>query len=121
MSPYGEPNLFDKEQFLHFLPGEGDGNFRTSKDIAGTPLGAVYWYFEKHYWIDPISRAPCVKHLTLDYHYLGNEGFPGYVIYDNYMKLEHITSGRVYGFRGKGFIPLKNVKKGKVAYLMQRS
>lgn len=114
ISPYGEPNLFDKEQFLQFLPGGGDGNFRSSKDIAGTPLGAVYWDYEGLYWIDPITGEPYVKHLTLDYHYLGNEGFRIYVINDNYIELEHVTSGTVYGFRGKGFIPLKNVKKGKI-------
>lgn len=114
LSPFGDANLFDKEQFLQFLPGGADGNFRSSKDQAGTPIGQVYWDYQGIYWIDPIASEPYVKHLTLDYDYMGNEGFELYVINDNYIELLHMASGTVYGFSGKGFIPLKNVKKGKI-------
>ena len=114
ISPYGTANLFDKEGFLQFLPGGGDGNFRSSKDPEGTPISQVYWDYEGIYWIDGLAGEPYVKHLTLDYEQLGNEGFQLYVINDNYIELLHLASGTVYGFSGRGFIPLKNVKKGKI-------
>jgi len=112
-SPYGNPNEFDYENFLQFLPGGGDGNFKSSQDLNGTPINDIYWDYTGIYNVDDVSGDPYSKYLTLDYDYLGNEYFVLDVINDNTIELFHDPSGTLYRFRGKGYIQLKN-KEGKM-------
>ncbi|MEL6810506.1 MAG: nicotinic acid mononucleotide adenyltransferase [Bacteroidota bacterium] len=112
-SPYGDPNEFDNENFLQFLPGGGDGNFQSSQDLEGTPIGDIYWDYTGIYNIDDVVGDRYRKYLTLDYDYLGNEYFELDVINDNTVELFHDPSGTLYRFRGQGFILLKQ-KEGKM-------
>jgi len=112
-SPYGDPNEFDNENFLQFLPGGGDGNFQSSQDVNGTPINNIYWDYTGIYNIDDVAGDLYTKYLTLDYDFLGNEYFELNVINDNTIELFHDPSGTLYRFRGKGYIQLKN-KEGKL-------
>ncbi|MDC7994862.1 nicotinic acid mononucleotide adenyltransferase [Altibacter sp. HG106] len=113
-SATGEVNEFDYEQFLQFLPGGGDGNFRSSQDPNGTPINDLYWDYTGIYNVDPVPGDFYTKYLTLDYDYLGNEFFELNVINDSTIELFHESSGTVYRFRGKGYIPFKSPKEGKL-------
>ncbi|MEZ4875032.1 MAG: nicotinic acid mononucleotide adenyltransferase [Flavobacteriaceae bacterium] len=113
-SPYGDPNPFDYENFLEFLPGGGDGNFLSSQDPNGTNINNVYWDYTGIYNVDDVPGEPHLKYLTLDYDYLGNEYFELSVINDNTIELYHSPSGTVYRFRGKGYIQIKNAERGKL-------
>ena len=112
-SPYGDPNEFDNENFLQFLPGGGDGNFRSSQDVNGTPILDIFWDYTGIYNIDDVPGDLYLKYLTLDYDFLGNEYFELNVINDNTIELFHDPSGTLYRFKGKGYIQLKN-KEGKL-------
>ncbi len=113
-SPYGEPNPFDYENYLQFLPGGGDGNFQSSEDPNGIPYPSVYWDYTGIYNVDPVQGDRYLKYLTLDYDYMGNEYFELSVIDDNTIELFHSFSATVYRFRGKGYIQLKNSATGKL-------
>ncbi|NND62330.1 MAG: nicotinic acid mononucleotide adenyltransferase [Flavobacteriaceae bacterium] len=110
-SNYGEPNEFDYENFLQFLPGGGDGNFQSSQDLNGTPINDIYWDYTGIYNVDDVVGDPYLKYLTLDYDYLGNEYFELNVINDSTIELFHTPSGTLYRFRGKGYIQYKNQRK----------
>ncbi|MBT8255944.1 MAG: nicotinic acid mononucleotide adenyltransferase [Bacteroidia bacterium] len=112
-STYGEPNEFDYENFLQFLPGGGDGNFQSSQDLNGTPINDIYWDYTGIYNVDDVPGNLYSKYLTLDYDYLGNEYFTVDVINDNTIELFHDPSGTLYRFRGKGYIQIKN-SRGKL-------
>jgi hypothetical protein len=112
-SPYGEPNEFDYETFVAFLPGGGDGNFQSSQDPNGTNINSIYWDYTGIYNVDNVPNNRYLKYLTLDYDYLGNEYFELSVSNDNTIELFHETSGTLYRFRGKGYIQYKN-KDGKL-------
>ncbi|MAT90217.1 MAG: nicotinic acid mononucleotide adenyltransferase [Flavobacteriaceae bacterium] len=113
-SPTGEVNEFDYEQFLQFLPGGGDGNFRSSQDPNGTHINDLYWDYTGIYNVDDVPGDFYTKYLTLDYDYLGNEYFELNVINDSTIELFHDSSGTIYRFRGKGYLPFKNPKEGKL-------
>ncbi|MEM7186949.1 MAG: nicotinic acid mononucleotide adenyltransferase, partial [Bacteroidota bacterium] len=112
-SPYGDPNEFDNENFLQFLPGGGDGNFRSSQDLIGTPINDIFWDYTGIYNIDDVPGDLYTKYLTLDYDFLGNEYFELNVINDNTIELFHDPSGTLYRFRGRGYIQLKH-QEGKL-------
>jgi hypothetical protein len=112
-STYGDPNAFDYENFLQFLPGGGDENFKSSQDINGTPINDIYWDYTGIYNVDDVPGDRYSKYLTLDYDYLGNEYFELNVINDNTVELFHDPSGTLYRFRGKGYIQFKS-KEGKL-------
>lgn len=113
-SPYGEPNPFDYENFMQFLPGGGDGNFLSSQDSNGTNINNIYWDYSGIYNVDDVQGNGYRKYLTLDYDYLGNEFFELSVINDNTIELYHNPSGTVYRFRGRGYITIKNNERGKL-------
>ncbi|MCH9660198.1 MAG: hypothetical protein K0U54_04720 [Bacteroidetes bacterium] len=114
-STYGEPNEFDYENFLQFLPGGGDGNFQSSQDPNGTVIYDIYWDYTGIFNIDDVNGDFYSKYLTLDYDYLGNEYFIMDVIDDRTVELFHEPSGTLYRFRGKGYIEYKlNNKRGKL-------
>jgi hypothetical protein len=106
----GTPNEFDYENFVQFLPGGGDGNFRSSQDPNGTNINNIYWDYTGIYNVDDVPGNPYLKYLTLDYDYLGNEYFELSVINDQTIELYHDFSGTVYRFRGKGYIQYKNTE-----------
>jgi len=113
-SPFGDPNPFDYENFVQFLPGGGVGNFQSSQDVPGTPLGSIYWDYTGIYNVDDVPGDPYLKYLTLDYDYMGNEYFEVDVINDSTIELYQTTTGTVYRFGGKGYIPIKNAEGGKL-------
>lgn len=110
-SAYGEPNEFDYENFMQFIEGGGEGNFRSSQDVQGTPIDDIYWDYTGIYNVDDVIGNEYLKYLTLDYDYLGNEYFELSVINDNTIELFHTPSGTLYRFSGKGYIQYKNNKK----------
>ncbi|MCW8980582.1 MAG: nicotinic acid mononucleotide adenyltransferase [Altibacter sp.] len=112
-SDYGNLNEFDNENFVQFLPGGDDGNFRSSQDPNGTDINNIYWDYEGIYNVDDVPNDRYLKYLTLDYDYLGNEYFDLNVIDDNTIELFHDASGTLYRFRGRGYIQYKN-KDGKL-------
>ncbi|PKA83052.1 hypothetical protein ATE92_1198 [Ulvibacter sp. MAR_2010_11] len=112
-SEYGALNEFDNENFVQFLPGGGDGNFRSSQDANGTPINELYWDYTGIYNVDDVPGNQYQKYLTLDYDYLGNEYFDLSVINDNNIELFHDASGTLYRFTGRGYIQYKN-KEGKL-------
>lgn len=110
----GELNEFDYEHFLAFLPGGGDGNFKSSQDPQGTYIYDLYWDYTGIYNVDDVPGDGYLKYLTLDYDFLGNEYFELSVLSDNRIELYHPSSGTFYEFTGRGYIPFKNKKDGKL-------
>lgn len=106
-STYGDPNEFDNENFVQFLPGGGDGNFKSSQDPNGTYIHDIYWDYTGIYNIDDVPGDFYSKYLTLDYDYLGNEYFELDVINDSTIELFHEPSGTLYRFAGRGYIQIK--------------
>lgn len=106
-STYGDPNEFDNENFVQFLPGGGDGNFQSSQDPTGTYIHDIYWDYTGIYNVDDVPGDFYSKYLTLDYDYLGNEYFELDVINDNTIELFHDPSGTLYRFNGRGYIQNK--------------
>ncbi|MGS2763367.1 hypothetical protein [Sinomicrobium sp. M5D2P9] len=99
----GEPNIFDEENFLQFLPDSG-GRFWSSKDRPGTNIDRVFWDYNGRYEIFNISGQPDLKVLTLDYELPDNERFELSVIDDRTIELYHIRTGSIYQFTGRRFI-----------------
>ena len=112
-SEYGNLNEFDNETFVQFLPGGGDGNFRSSQDEYGTDIYNIYWDYTGIYNVDNVPNDPYLKYLTLDYDYLGNEYFELSVVNDSTIELFHSDSGTLYRFKGRGYIQYKN-NEGKL-------
>ncbi|MGS2740714.1 nicotinic acid mononucleotide adenyltransferase [Sinomicrobium sp. M5D2P17] len=99
----GDPNIFDEENFLQFLPDSRD-IFWSSKDRPGTNIDNLFWAFKGQYEIFNVSGEPYLKVLTLDYESPDNERFELSVIDDRTIELYHIRSGSVYQFTGRRFI-----------------
>jgi len=112
-SEYGQLNEFDNENFVQFLPGGGDGNFRSSQDPNGMNINNIYWDYSGIYNVDDVPGNSYLKYLTLDYDYLGNEYFDLSVLDDNTIELFHEASGTLYRFNGRGYIQYKN-SEGKL-------
>lgn len=102
-SRIGALNDFDKENYIQFIAGGNDRNFRSSKDLRGTNINTIYWDFTGLYGISNTSN-PYFKNLTLDYDFWGNESFTLSVINDHRIRLYHNASGTTYEFEGRGFI-----------------
>lgn len=109
-SDYGAINEFDYENFLQFIPGGGDGNFRSSQDGAGTAIDLLLWDYVGQYYVDDVANNAYQKRLTLSYDYLGNEFFELSVINDNTIELYHPDSGTLYRFKGRGYIQYKRTE-----------
>lgn len=110
----GDPNAFDDENFIAFLPGGGDGNFLSSLDPEGTHIEDLWWDYEGIYNVDDVPNNSYLKYLTLDYDPLGNEYFELSVLNDSTIELYHEFSGTIYRFRGRGYIQFKNKEDGKL-------
>ncbi|MDI9310008.1 MAG: hypothetical protein QM535_07325 [Limnohabitans sp.] len=102
-SRWGALNDFDNENFIQFVAGGSSNNFRSSRDLRGTPVNNLYWDFTGLYGIFNTSN-PYNKILTLDYDFWGNESFTLSVINDHRIRLYHNASGTTYEFEGRGFI-----------------
>jgi hypothetical protein len=103
-SDYGAINEFDNENFLQFLAGGNDSEFRSSQDVNGTSPNNLYWDYTGVYGVGNITGNNKLKTLTLDYDYFDNEYFELSVINDGKIELYHPTSGTAYEFVGRGYI-----------------
>ncbi len=109
-SDYGVINEFDNENFVQFLPGGGQGNFRSSQDPSGTLVNFLYWDYTGIYNVANVAGNDYLKQLTLDYDFLGNEFFELSVINDSTVAFYHPDSGTLYRFKGRGYIPYKRAE-----------
>ncbi|MGZ0015509.1 nicotinic acid mononucleotide adenyltransferase [Yeosuana sp. AK3] len=103
-SDFGAINEFDNENFLQFLAGGNDSEFRSSQDAPGTNVTNLYWDYTGIYGVGNISGNTYLKTLTLDYDFFNNEYFELTVINDGKIELYHPISETVYEFAGRGYI-----------------
>ncbi len=103
-SNYGAINEFDNENYLQFLSGGNDSEFRSSQDAFGTNYNNLYWDYTGLYGVGNVTGNNKLKTLTLDYDYFDNEYFELSVINDGKIELYHAASGTAYEFIGKGYI-----------------
>ncbi|WP_040252470.1 hypothetical protein [Psychroserpens mesophilus] len=103
-SQMGMLNEFDNENYLQFLAGGNDSEFRSSQDVnIGNPNN-IYWDYTGVYGVGNISNNMYLKTLTLDYDFFDNEFFELSVINDQRIELYHPSSDTVYQFTGRGYI-----------------
>ena len=112
-SEYGAINEFDNENYLQFLAGGNDSEFRSSKDEFGMNPNYIFWDYTGIYGVGDVTNNFYLKTLTLDYDYMGNEFFELTVINDETIALFHSTSETVYEFKGKGYIQYLKSADGK--------
>lgn len=110
-SVYGNLNEFDNENYLQFLTGNNDSEFRSSQDLVPTNPNNLYWDYTGVYGVSNVSGNMYQKHLTLDYDYFSNEHFELSVVNDQRIELFHPSSGTLYEFTGRGYIAY--YKEGK--------
>jgi hypothetical protein len=103
-SNYGALNEFDNENFLQFLSGGNDSEFRSSQDANGTNYSNLYWDYTGVYGVGNVVGNNKLKTLTLDYDFFNNEYFELSVINDGKIELYHPDSGTAYEFVGRGYI-----------------
>ena len=108
-SEVGMLNEFDNENYLQFLAGGNDSEFRSSQDVNISNPNNIYWDYTGVYGVGNISGNMYLKTLTLDYDFFDNEHFELSVINDQRIELYHPASGTYYEFTGRGYIQyLKN-------------
>ena len=103
-SEFGVINEFDNENYLQFLAGGNDSEFRSSQDVNGTNTNNLIWDYTGVYGVGDVSGNTLLKTLTLDYDFLDNEYFELSVINDSKIELFHPASETVYEFEGRGYI-----------------
>ncbi|RKE98642.1 nicotinic acid mononucleotide adenyltransferase [Ichthyenterobacterium magnum] len=103
-SEMGVLNEFDEENYLQFLSGGNDSEFRSSQDINIASPSNIYWDYTGVYGVGDITGNMYLKTLTLDYDFFDNEYFELSVINDQRIKLFHPSSGTIYEFTGRGYI-----------------
>ncbi|WP_299394526.1 nicotinic acid mononucleotide adenyltransferase [uncultured Gelidibacter sp.] len=103
-SQKGALNEFDNENYLQFLAGGNDSEFRSSKDVNIANPDNIYWDYTGVYGVGNVTGNAHLKTLTLDYDYFDNEFFELSVINDQEIKLYHANSGTTYEFIGRGYI-----------------
>ena len=103
-SQIGALNEFDNENYLQFLAGGNDSEFRSSQDESLGNPNNIYWDYTGLYGVADVSNNAYIKTLTLDYDYFDNEFFELDVINDGKIELFHSASGTVYEFEGRGYI-----------------
>ena len=103
-SNFGALNEFDNENFLQFLSGGNDNNYRSSQDPEGTNPNNIYWDYSGLYGVNDVNGNMYLKTLTLDYDYFDNEFFELSIVNDQRVELYHPSSGTVYEFTGRGYI-----------------
>ncbi|MGC1631201.1 MAG: nicotinic acid mononucleotide adenyltransferase [Gelidibacter sp.] len=113
VSKKGALNEFDNENYLKFLAGGNDSEFRSSKDFKISNPNNIFWDYTGLYGVGNISGNKYLKTLTLDYDYFDNEFFELSVINDQRIKLYHSYSGTTYEFTGRGYIEYMRGVEGK--------
>ncbi|RYH73416.1 nicotinic acid mononucleotide adenyltransferase [Flavobacteriaceae bacterium 144Ye] len=103
-SQEGMLNEFDNENYLQFLAGGNDSEFRSSQDVNISNPNNIYWDYTGVYGVGDISNNMYLKTLTLDYDYFDNEYFELSVLNDATIELYHPSSGTFYEFTGNGYI-----------------
>ena len=103
-SNFGALNDFDNENYLQFLAGGNDSEFRSSQDVNISNPNTIFWDYTGVYSVNNISGDLYEKTLTLDYDFFSNEFFNLSVIDDGTIELFHAVSGTVYEFKGLGYI-----------------
>ena len=103
-STYGNLNEFDNENYLQFLAGGNDSEFRSSQDASGTSVSNLFWDYTGIYGVGDIADNFYLNTLTLDYDLFNNEYFELSVINDSKIELYHPNSGTAYEFVGRGYI-----------------
>jgi hypothetical protein len=111
-SNFGAINEFDNENYLQFLAGGNDSEFRSSQDGAGVHPSNLLWDYTGIYGVGNVSGNMYLKTLTLDYDFFDNEYFELNVINDGKIELYHPASETVYEFTGRGYI--QYLKSGNV-------
>ncbi len=111
-SQMGALNEFDNENYLQFLAGGNDSEFKSSQDVNIANPNNIYWDYTGVYGVGDISGNRTLKTLTLDYDYFDNEFFELSVINDQNIQLYHANSGTTYEFTGRGYIQyLRNAEE----------
>ena len=103
-SEIGALNEFDYENYLQFLAGGNDSEFRSSQDVDVYDVNNIYWDYTGIYGVGNVANNMYLKTLTLDYDYFDNEYFELSVINDATIELYHSASETTYEFRGIGYI-----------------
>lgn len=103
-SQMGAINEFDNENYLQFLAGGNDSEFRSSQDVNVYDPNNIYWDYTGIYGVGDVTNNMYLKTLTLDYDYFNNEFFELSVINDGTIELFHPNSGTTYEFKGRGYI-----------------
>ncbi len=118
-SDFGALNEFDNENYLQFLAGGNDSEFKSSQDGNGLNVNNLYWDYTGFYGVGNVNNNMYLKTLTLDYDFLDNEYFELTVINDGKIELYHPSSETVYEFVGKGYIQYLKTEdtKGKATNL----
>ncbi len=106
ISPEGEINEFDAENFLAFIP-ENINKFLSSQDEVGTDVDLLYWDYEGEYEVFDVEGVDDEKILTLDYDFFDKEEFILYILSDEEIELYHAKSGTTYRFTGRENIQFK--------------
>ena len=113
-SEVGVLNEFDNENYLQFLAGGNDSEFRSSQDIDIANVDDIIWDYTGVYGVQDITDNLYLKTLTLDYDFFENEYFELDVINDGLIELYHPSSGTYYEFEGRGYIQYLKTATGKV-------
>lgn len=118
-STFGAINEFDNENYLQFLAGGNDSEFRSSQNESGLNINNLYWDYTGIYGVGNVNNNMYLKTLTLDYDFFDNEYFELSVINDGKIELYHPTSETVYEFVGTGYIQYLKTSntKGKATNL----
>jgi len=111
-SELGALNEFDNENYLQFISGGNDSEFRSSQDQSVSNPNNIFWDYTGLYGIADVTGDAYVKTLTLDYDFFDNEFFELDVIDDGTIELFHSTSGTVYEFKGRGYIQFLRTADG---------
>ena len=119
-SDIGALNEFDYENYLQFLSGGDDSDFRSSKDESTNSLNNIYWDYTGKYGVQDVANNDYLKTLTLDYDYFDNEYFELNVINDALIELYHPTSGTYYEFEGRGYIEFMRTTNGKTSKSLKK-
>jgi|SRR5690554_4930720 len=112
-SQAGNINEFDNENYLQFLAGGNDSEFRSSQDYGIANPDNIYWDYTGIYGVNNIPGNLYLKTLSLNYDGFGNEFFELSVINDGLIRLFHTASGTTYEFAGRGYIQFMRNAEGK--------
>lgn len=112
-SQMGMLNEFDNENYLQFLSGGNDSEFRSSQDVNIGNVNNIYWDYTGVYGVGNVSNNMYLKTLTLDYDFFDNEFFQLSVINDQRIALYHPSSDTVYEFAGRGYIQFLRQAEGE--------